>query len=222
MQVIPAINCHLGDDDCVTKKINKIKSVADWVHLDIADGIFTYNKSWNNPNEWFKFNLGLNLEVHLMVEYPFESVKDWLKAGAKRVIVHWEAIKRESESLNKDLNIVVDEYLNLCNQYNAELVLSICMETQVDEIKSVLNKFKIIHVLAVYPGLSGQKFLPEALCKIKYLKSLKSDLIIEVDGGINPEIALKIKQFGGDIAISGHYLFKNNNFEKAFNELVNI
>lgn len=222
MQIIPAINCNVRDNECVLSKIQKIKEVSNWVHLDVADGIFTYNKSWNDFEEWIKMNPKLNLEVHLMVEYPNELIEKWLKAKAKRIIIHWEAIKREAISLKKDLNVLINEYLNICNKYGAELALSLCMETNCDEIKDVLDKFKIIHVLAVYPGPSGQKFLREALSKIKYLKTLKSDLIIEVDGGINPEILLEVKQAGADIAVSGHFLFQSNNFQEAFNQLVNI
>lgn len=222
MQIIPAINCNIGDNDCVFEKTQKIKKVSNWVHLDVADGIFTYNKTWNNFNEWHRMNFNLNLEVHLMVEYPNNFIKNWLKIGAKRIILHLESIKRESERLNRDINSLIDEYINLCNQYQAELVLSICMETTCDEIKDFINKFKMVNVLAVYPGLSGQKFLYEALTKIKYLKTLKPDLIIEVDGGINPEVLIKVKQAGADIAVSGHFLFKSNDFEKAFNKLVNI
>lgn len=222
MQIIPVINCNIGDNDCVFQKAQKIKKVSNWVHLDVADGIFTYNKTWNDFNEWQKMNFNLNLEVHLMVEYPNHFIKNWLKIGAKRIILHLESIKRESERLNKNINNLIDEYINLCNQYQAELVLSVCMETTCDEVKEFINKFKMINVLAVYPGLSGQKFLYEALTKIKYLKTLKPDIIIEIDGGINPEILIKVKQTGADIAVSGHFLFKSNDFEKAFNELVNI
>ncbi|MGC8776061.1 MAG: ribulose-phosphate 3-epimerase, partial [Minisyncoccia bacterium] len=186
-------------------------------HLDVADGIFTFNKTWNNPKKWQELNLGLNLEVHLMVEEPEEVVEDWLKAKAKRIIFHWEAVK-----LKNNPEEIVLKILNLCSKYGAQAMLSICMETPLEEIKNVLDKFKYFQILAVYPGPSGQKFLPEALPKIKFLKNLKPEAIIEVDGGINPEVLLKIKPAGADIAVSGSYIFNNADYKKAFARLVNI
>jgi ribulose-phosphate 3-epimerase len=223
MEIIPVINCHLGDDECVFQKTKKIKEISNWAHLDVADGIFTFNKTWNNPKKWKELSFNLNLEVHLMVENPEEVVEDWLKVGAKRIIFHWEAIKPILNSnFEKNPKEIISKIFDLCKKYGAEPMLSICMETNCDGVKDFLNDFKYVQVLAVYPGPSGQKFLWEAIPKIKYLKSIKPDIIIEVDGGINPEVLLKIKEAGADIAVSGSYIFNNSDYKKAFNDLVNI
>jgi len=216
MIIIPVINCHFKDDECVLEKIKKIEEISDWVHLDVADGVFTFNKTWNNPLKWKNFLTKLNLEVHLMVENPEEVIEDWLKAGAKRIIFHWETIKTK-----QNIEETISKILAFKEKYNAEIMMAICVETALEEIKPFLEKFNYFQILAVFPGPSGQKFLWPALNKIKQLKELKPNAIIEVDGGINPEIVKKIKEAGAEIAVSGSYIFhnQNKNFKEAFEEL---
>ena len=66
MEVIPAINCHLNETECVKEKVKTAEMLDGWVHLDITDGRFTYKKTWNSSEEWKKIGTGLNLEVHLI------------------------------------------------------------------------------------------------------------------------------------------------------------
>ena len=96
MIVIPTINCK--DFKCVRAKLKKavkFLSKGSWIQIDISDGKFTRAKTWNNPRELSKLQPttdNLNIEIHLMTENPEMVVSEWLKAGAKRVIVHVEAI----------------------------------------------------------------------------------------------------------------------------------
>lgn len=97
MRVIPAINCP--DFICLKEKLEKAAEFSSWVQLDIADGKFTAHKTWNNPKELKQFVINnlqsaINIEVHLMVEKPEEVIEDWVKAGAKRLIIHFEAIEK--------------------------------------------------------------------------------------------------------------------------------
>ena len=84
--VIPVINCP--DFRTAKERIEKAAEFSDWFHLDVADGKFTTHISWGDPEEL----RNLNFEVHLMVEAPEKVIEDWLKAGAKRVIVHLQAL----------------------------------------------------------------------------------------------------------------------------------
>lgn len=218
MQIIPVINCHFKDDDCVWQKINLIKSFSNSVHLDVADGIFTFNKTWNEPEKWKNFKEILNLEVHLMVENPQVAMVGWLEAGAKRIIFHWESLKHDNQKIEFSIN----EILNICSKYKGEAMLSSCPETDLKELKPFLYKFNYFQVLAVSPGPSGQKFLWPVLDKIKLLRQLNPKAIIEVDGGVNLENILKIKEAGADIVVSGSYIFNSSNPQQAFNNLLSI
>src|SRR3989344_2305684 len=101
MQIIPAINCE--NFECVKEKLQKaaefFPSVGGWVQIDIADGKFTPHKTWNNPKDLLNIKdqlSNINLEIHLMLENPLDAIDDWIKAEAKRIIVHYEAICEEA------------------------------------------------------------------------------------------------------------------------------
>lgn len=228
MQIIPAINCE--NFECVKEKLQKIKEFgAEWIHIDIADGIFTPHKTWNNPKNLSNIKSELsdvNLEIHLMVENPEEAIDGWIKIGVKRIIVHLEAIQNSAteKSDNDDMD-VFNFILEKCAAKNIEFGLSINPDTSVETLISYLDKIDIIQILAVNPGLSGQKFQAPVLEKIKFLKELKEnylDTIIEVDGGINLETAKICQAAGVDILVVASFIFNNQNPKIIFEKLKTI
>lgn len=215
MEVIPAINC--SDSKCVSERLEKVREFdSEWVHIDIADGKFAPVTTWNNPEELNSqlttYNLQLNIEVHLMVEKPEEFVDEWLKIGAKRIIVHLEAINTNR----------LAKILEKCAEYDAESMLAINPETLVEEIFPYLDSLLFVQFLAVKPGFSDQKFDKAVLEKIKVLRERVPDIVIEVDGGINPETARMVKEAGADILVSASYIFNNPEPYKAYQDLVEI
>lgn len=225
MQIIPAINC--SDFECIKEKLKKAAEFSGWVQLDIADGKFTPHKTWNKPEELKKLGnseiekLGINIEVHLMVENPQDVVDNWIKAGAKRIIVHFEALSEaDKQNQNNNLIDILNFILEKCEPKNVEVGLAIAPKTPVEEIIPYFDKINFIQILAVDPGLAGQKFQSSTLDKIKILKGNGyADNIIEVDGGINLETAKLCKQAGADILASASYIWGSQNPKKAFEEL---
>jgi ribulose-phosphate 3-epimerase len=210
MTVIPSINCHHNDFECVKNKIRVAEGFADSVHLDIADGVFTFGRSWNNPEEFKSLNTPLNFEVHLMVEEPEKHVGDWLSVGAKRIIVHIEKVTPESA-----MKILED-----CRSRNAEVFLAINYETTIEDLEQYFEKFSgFLFMAQAAPGPSGQRFLPMVLEKIRNLHELAPDVKIEVDGGINEESAEVSKEAGADIVIAGTYVFESDNPKEAYLKL---
>lgn len=213
MEVIPAINCK--DFECVREKIRKIKEYqSPWVHIDVSDGEFGRTITWNNPEELL--GLGedvsyLKLEVHLMVEEPQVVVEDWLRAGASRVIIHQEA-------LTDGWPIILDKV----ERYDAELGLAILPGTPPENLMPYLKSISLVQLLAVSPGPSGQKFDERVLDKIKFLRREEGNFSIEVDGGINPQTAQLVRDAGGDIIVSGSYIWESKNPREAFKELQEI
>jgi len=212
MEVIPAINCHLNETECVQEKVKTAEMLDGWVHLDIADGRFTFNKTWNSPEDWRRIGGGLNLEVHLMVENPLEVSREWLLAGAKRVIVHLEV-------LNLDL---ADRIIALVKQYKAEPVLAFNPETRIDSNPEIESRFLSFLILCVHPGLAGQNFLPLNIEKISALKKMYPQATIEVDGGVNKETGRLAKEAGANILIAASYIFESKNPQGAYQELVSL
>ena len=214
MQVIPAINS--ADYNEVRGQIKKAARFSKWIHLDVADGKFTKAVLWNEPE---KFNdlgimcstLGLNLEVHLMVENPEDFIEKWFKLGAKRIVVHLEAIKN------------LDVFLRYFK--TDKLALAINPETPVNVLWECREKIKIFSILAVAPGWAGQFFNPNVIDKIKFLRDNVLDAKIEVDGGMNEEKAKLVKEAGADVITSASYIFTNVDglmAEEAYSKLSKI
>ncbi|MCL5006975.1 MAG: hypothetical protein M1153_02435 [Patescibacteria group bacterium] len=212
MKVIPAINCK--DFDCVSDKLLKSAEFSDWVQIDVSDGKFSEAVTWDNPKEIFSFmgelGLALKVEAHLMVEDAFGESLRWLAAGAKRVIVQAEA------------DFDIEDLTRSCAEYGAELMLSISPKTDIGDKSNLLPAFNEFQILSVSPGFAGQKFDGNSLAKIKSLRELFPNAIIEVDGGVNAETAEQAKSAGADIITSASYIFENENPKEAFQRLASI
>ncbi len=201
MHVIPAVNETNFDD--IKKKIGVVEKLCfeqrcdPWVHLDVTDGVFTPNLTWGNPEELALLKTSLKFEIHLMVEEPEKAVEWWLKAGAKGIVVHQEAVKDPAF------------ILETCRKYGADAVLSIKPPTPVENLVPYLGIFGAVQILAVSPGLAGQSFDERVLEKIKFLKKNYPDVIVEVDGGINDKTARLVKEAGADVVVSASYIFSN-------------
>lgn len=210
MQIVPVINCR--DRFCVEGALataEKFLKEGDWIKIDIADGIFTYHKTWNNPTDWANLRSPFKLEVHLMVENPEKHIEPWIAAGAKRLIVHAETVDPKK----------AEKILEAAKRRGVEIVLSSNPETPPEALRPYLKIFSLFQVLAVNPGLAGQKFLPVVLEKIKFLRKEKPDARIEVDGGINLETARQCKAAGADSLAVASYIFENENPKKAYEAL---
>jgi len=213
MQVIPVLNC--SDRASAEERIaaaEKFLKKGDFLHIDVADGIFTFHKTWNDTAGWAAFRSPFPFEVHLMVERPEKWIAPWLAAGAKRFIVPCEAIDKDSFRSIKEQ----------CATGRAELMLSSDPETPPEDLTPYLHDISCFQVLSVNPGLAGQKFLPLALEKVKWLKYAIPNAIIEIDGGITPETAKWAKDAGVDIIVSASYIFGSKNPKKAYKTLKKI
>ena len=216
MTVIPTINCP--DWECLDGKLriaNEHLRAAGWLHLDIADGRFTFGKSWSDPAAWARHNKHFQTEVHLMVEEPEKAAEEWLKAGAKRLIIHLESMRAPDVS--------IPHILLLCQAHGAQLMLAINAETPIETLEPYLRKTSYFQIFAqAYPGPPGQKFLPAVLPKIRRLRALAPDATIEVDGGMEPSTIRQVKEAGADTVISGSYILNNPDPAAAYAELTAI
>jgi ribulose-phosphate 3-epimerase len=212
--IIPAINCrHFEEAVRRLRQAKKFLPAGGWLHLDVVDGRFAPNITWGNPSE-FRFlaaeAVDLNFEVHLMVERPEETVQAWWQAGVKRVIVHLEAMS-DSALL-----------LAAAEEAGGAIMLAISPETPVETLLPYLASFSFFQVLAVAPGLAGQKFEPQILAKVKFLRQRAPNAKIEVDGGINPETAQQAKAAGADILVSASYIFNHPDPSLAYQNLTAV
>ena len=194
------------------KKINKF---ADYIHCDVMNSNFVGKDTITEKDVADIFaNTLLPLDVHLMVNEPKKLVEKYIKAGAFIVTVHYEAFKNK-----KDLIAT----LKLIRKNKALAGISLKPYTEVMEIMPYLAYCDLVLVMSVEPGLSGQRFMENANLKVKKLKQIRDDYganyLIEVDGGIVPEVAHRLKTNGADIVVSGSYIYNSESYADAIDDL---
>lgn len=215
-EIIPAINCETFEE--VVKKVRQVEPYIRWVHVDVADGTFTPNTLWHNAADLFVLKTPALIEVHLMVESPEKVVDAWIGAGAKRVIVHVETIK-DFAYLKKR-----------CDENKVFLTLSITPATSWVKLIPYLKENVVsFQVLAVHPGVAGQKFIEGNLWDadfvessydaIKHIREHCSFCDIEVDGGVKPGIAKKCREAGANLFAIASAVFSASDVKEAIESL---
>lgn len=207
-EIIPSINASTFEE--VQELIKKVEPYVQWVHLDVTDGVFSKHLTWRDPQDLPALDTKLNVEVHLMAEKPEKILEQWLVKPVKRVIVHFEA--------SKDIEFIIQK----CHGAGVQMGLAINPETFWGKLKPWFGKADIYEVLAVHPGPSGQQIQEDIFDKISYLRKACPKCIIEVDGGINAEMAKKAKESGANLIVAGAYIFNNQDVKKAIEELKNV
>ena len=205
IEIIPAINEEKFSE--IEKKIRILEPHSKWVHLDAADGTFTKNTLWHEPQDLANLETPFPIEVHLMILGIEKRIESWFLPNIKRIIFNLEA--------SQDPDFVIEKI----KKSKKEVGLSIGPDISWTRLVPYFNKVDLIQILSVWPGLPGQKFQEESLDKIMRIKKQCPSCIIEVDGGMNPETAKKAIQAGADIIVSASYIWESDNIEKAIEEL---
>lgn len=180
----------------LNEEIASVEKLVDRLHVDVMDGHFVPNLTLGAPVVR-KIKTALPIHCHLMVEHPESMVEDFAKAGAQIITVHAEAVT--------DLPAIIQKIKGL----GVKVGLSVNPGTDVKILEPVLDALDVVLVMSVNPGFGGQKFMPVALEKIQWLKSVKPNLEVEVDGGINGETAASVRAAGADVLVSGSYIFES-------------
>ncbi len=214
MKVIPGINC--SDFKCVSKYWNKAVALGTRaVQIDVADGKFAPVKTWDNPSELAELinkNSEITVEIHLMVEAPEAVFEEWLKAGAKKLVIHIES-KGDLDSIE-----------TIAKARGREVIWGIKSGTPIQELNKHIGEKSgcSIQFLDVSPGFSDQKFDPKVIDKIKFLRSWRPDVKIRVDGGMNPETAKLVKDASADAVIAVSYIWESNSPKEAYQLLLKV
>ncbi|MBI2278933.1 MAG: hypothetical protein HYU81_02625 [Candidatus Brennerbacteria bacterium] len=218
MEIIPTINC--GDEECVRRALGIAALLgSEKVKFDVSDGTFAPTVTWNDPAELPALlkKEGLEdafAEAHLMVRDVKPVLAKWLAAGVRRAIVHVEVFPKEN---SYDFFCELER---MCGAAGAELGLAIAPRTSVDELVPYLGETLFIQLLAVAPGPSGQAFDEGTFEKLEYLRDRAPEATIEIDGGVTPAVARRLKEAGADIVASSSYIFAARDPLAAYQEFL--
>ena len=175
---------------------------ADLIHCDVMDGVFVNNITFGiKMVEDIRKHTTLPLDCHLMIVHPEKYVERFAKAGADIITVHYEACQDN-----------LKEVLTLIKAAGAKCGAVINPDTPVEKIIDVLPLCDMVLVMSVFPGFGGQKFIPNALDKLrqlrKWIDESGKDIDLQVDGGVTAENVDIIKSAGANVVVAGSAVFK--------------
>lgn len=206
------LSADFGNLDRDTRMIDR--SAAQWIHIDVMDGVFVPNISFGFPvMKPIRKASNKVLDVHLMIVEPEKYVARFAEAGADIVTFHYEATS------------IPEEAIRLIRESGAKVGISIKPKTPVEVLRDLLPKVDLVLVMSVEPGFGGQSFIEGSTDKVRELRKMIDeaglDVTIEIDGGVSAANAGELYEAGCDALVAGSAVFRAADPEEEILKILN-
>ena len=202
-----------ADFSNLAQDVEKVeKAGANYLHLDVMDGMFVPNISFGPPViSSLRKNTKLFFDVHLMIKNPQRYIEDFVRAGADNITIHYESTPRPREVLKK------------IKEYDMRASIAISPSTPYGVVLPFLDIVDMVLVMTVEPGFGGQSLILETLNKVHAIRQYANErginVDIEVDGGVTPENVALATAAGANVIVAGSAIFKSKTPKKVIAQM---
>ncbi|MFZ4546044.1 MAG: ribulose-phosphate 3-epimerase [Bacteroidales bacterium] len=206
--ILSADFLHLGNE---IEMINN--SAAEWIHIDVMDGVFVPNISFGIPvvKAVRKVTQKI-LDVHLMIVHPEQYFKAFRDAGADIITFHYEA------------SVHIHRSISQIHELGMKAGLVLNPHTPINSLTDIINELDLVLLMSVNPGFGGQKFIKHTYQRVSDLKQMINktgkSILIEVDGGVDLSNAEKLFDSGADVLVAGNTVFTSDNPKETISKLL--